>query len=209
VYIDSHLEIKDSFLQYVDLENKDSLESNQTLLSKERLLYLIQTNKHYTPNTQYKFMSGLTFFVEIPASQLSSFLKEDIAKLSLLKEFYMVDDIMVPATLDIFHSVNSIYLFFKETPLKTSGMVSGMAKTHKIRPILKLDNHSLPHPKATEMNEEESSLFTSSIRKGLLSGADYEKPSEKRVESKKTKRVRIQDHISMNRSKKNTGSTTS
>jgi hypothetical protein len=181
VYIDSHLEIKDFFVQYVDLESN----KKESVLSKERLLYLIQTNKHYTPDTQYKFMNGATFLVDIPPEHLSSFLKDDIHKLSFLKEFYMVDDIMIPVSLDIFHSVNSIYLFFKETPLKSSGL---MTKTHKIRPILKTcEDLSVNSLHNTNRDIEENQL--SSIKRG---------------DTKKTKRVRIQEHPPLNRSKKNT-----
>jgi hypothetical protein len=132
VYINLNLEIEDKVTQVVDLDISGNL-------SKERMLYLIQTHKIYTPNTQYKFMSGLLYHVDILPAHLQSFVKEEVsakhsvAKHSFLKEILVTDDIRIAPSLPLFHSIHGIYFFFKEALLKGSA-----GKTVKLNPILRI-----------------------------------------------------------------------
>jgi hypothetical protein len=151
VYVNLQSEIEKNIVKRVDLDH--------SILSKERLLYLIQTHKGYTPTTKYKFMNGLLYNVEV--SDIPLYLEEESNNLSFTKEFSMIDDLCIKPSFPIFHSLNSIYLFFKETPVRNKGV-----ELAKVKSILKTGDAS------------------------ILSGPQ------------KTKRVRIQDVVSLNKSKK-------
>jgi len=167
IYINQDLEIEDKVVETVDLEIKDG----NAWLSKERVLYLVQNRKIYTPTTQYKFIFGLLYNIDILPAHLQSFVREDpdsFEKSPFLKEITIVEDICIAPSLPIFHSIHSIYFFFKESVLKkmvaNSLVANSLKTTAKVKPILKTD--TVP-------------------------------PKEKQ-----TKRVRIQEILSANKSKK-------
>ena len=136
IYINVNLEVEDRVIQVVDLD----ISGNESILSKERILYLIQNHKMYTPTTQYKFMSGLLYHIDILAAHLQSFIKEDTGKLMshpFLKECFIVNDIIIKPSLPIFHSINAVYFFFKEEILKRATIKNTMvSKTAKVKPSL-------------------------------------------------------------------------
>lgn len=197
VYINEHLEIEDKITHCIDLDQiKDG---SGTILSKERLLYLIQTNKLYTPTTQYKFTNGLIYHIDVLPSHLQQYIKDVSNNYDKsLKEFYMVDDIIIRPSLSIFHSINAIYLFFKEGHLKSKLSGNG-GKTVRLKPILKpCGGVSSP------LNTDKSTATdnTNIVESELNSAVDLDLDLNTN-KKRQTKRVRISETSSLNKSKKN------
>jgi hypothetical protein len=156
VYINTHLEIEDRIVQTVPLEQTESA----AVLSKEQLLYLVQNNKMFTPKTQYKFMMGLIYNVDVLPAYLQQFVKDPPAGGGFLKEFCMVDDIRVPPSLHLFHSVNAIYLFFIEEDLKKMRLIGAVSITAKMLPELERVDKKTKRVRIAEEKEMSPSLKT-------------------------------------------------
>lgn len=106
--------IECSFI-YVDIDaNVKEVIHNQTIplenssLSRESLLQLIQKNKS-TSDIKYKLADILLFNID----------KDDINDIDIenennLKQLSFVKDIVVPSSLPFFHSLNNLYIIYKE-----------------------------------------------------------------------------------------------
>lgn len=170
VYINMDSCIEEQVIQIVELEPMETF----SVLSKERFLYLIQNHKIHTPTTRYKFMNSLLYNIDILPSYLQQYiLEESTGSGDYLKDISIVDDIRIPASLPIFHSLQSLYLFFQEKPLNGGG------KTVKVKPILRIVD-----PSVTPSNENSNSSRAAVVKE------------------KKTKRVRIQEMLNQSKKKR-------
>jgi hypothetical protein len=166
VYVNLNSEIEDRIVQTVDLQRVDG----KMILPKEQLLFLIQNNKIYTPTSQYKWLSGLIYNVDILPSHLQSFIREDLSeKSAFLREISILDDVVFPPSLPLFHSINGLYLFFKETLIKSE-------PSKLVKPILKLN---LDHPPAEKEDLNEKKGKTKRVR--IQSEVVSNKSKKKRI----------------------------
>jgi hypothetical protein len=89
-----------------------------SLLSKEKILELIQTRKIYTPDSKYKFEDVLSWNVDIEPENIETYSNIDFDKNSdyspYLKVLSFVGDIYIPDSIFIFHETNSLFFIFKE-----------------------------------------------------------------------------------------------
>ena len=108
-------------------------------LSFSKVLRLTQSKKYTTSNTKYIFKEACLFHVDLEAEHVQGFVNESddgIGLGSVDKRFFRVlpatEDIVIPPSMFMFHSVNALYFFFQEVPLKR---MSGP------KSILKMENH--------------------------------------------------------------------
>lgn len=84
-------------------------------ISKERILKIIQTNREL-PNSQnkYRFFDLLLFHVDIQPENIPRFSQPDNVSEGFFKVLPIFHDIVLEDSLRIFHSVNALYILFKE-----------------------------------------------------------------------------------------------
>ena len=104
-------------------------------VSKEILMKIIHDGKNNMPTKKYKLKDILVFNVDLESSKIQSFSEE----LQFMKKIPIVDDIVFAPSLYIFHYLNGIFMFFKESDsiepksiLKTESAV-GKKNTKKVR----------------------------------------------------------------------------
>ena len=108
-------------------------------IKPDMLLKIIQTKKLRTPVSKYKFTSLFTNVIDIDPDKIQSFSKTNehgIASVSFFKESPITVDVHIPASIFIFHSINTVYFFFQEV------LVAKHNHTIKsiLKPAIKVDN---------------------------------------------------------------------
>jgi hypothetical protein len=108
-------------------------------ITPDMLLKIIQTKKLRTPVSKYKFTSLFTHVIDIDPDKIQSFSKtneRDIASVSFFKEAPITAGIHIPASIFIFHHINTVYFFFQEV------LVAKHNHTIKsiLKPSIKVDN---------------------------------------------------------------------
>lgn len=109
----------------LSFENSDNNKNNNnnSVLKKETILQLIQSKKKATLHSKYKFMDILTYNVDLESEHVQNFAKSENL-LENSKHFFkvlpIVDDIIIPPSIFIFHGVNALYFLFKEQEIDVS-----------------------------------------------------------------------------------------
>ena len=128
---------------YINLENEiiDVIDEpivlyNSEVITKERCLQLVQS-KTKKDNIKYILKDTVLFHVSLEPEQIPLYNSGKMRELEL-KTFPILDDIVIPPSIFIFHDLNSLYFFFYESHqvgvksiLKTNGSV--IKKTKKVR----------------------------------------------------------------------------
>jgi len=107
-------------------ENKQN-----SYLSKETLLQIIQSRKIKTPFSKYKLTDVVSYLVDLEPENVQSFSNHEIAGQSIpfFKVRSFMDDIQFNNSIFIFHGINSIYFLFEEVEL--------LNHRHTLKSILK------------------------------------------------------------------------
>ena len=177
-------EISTYFL-FVDLDNnihkvssdKENLVvggDNKRMITKERLIQMIENKKKENSKTKYRLINILLYCNEIDANEIRNYAKtENIKEISTntLKVLSIFNDAIIPPSIFIFHTINAIYFIFKEIKNKNSANIPiyhGVLPKN-IKSILKdKTKHAKPKINGGEHNvtkkvsfQDESSLILS------------------------------------------------
>lgn len=118
IYINSNLVIDKVVNKKYSLSKIENVEGS--ILSENLLMHIIQNNKKLG-NHCYKYQGLATYFVNLEPDKIF-----DYAQNPLTIDFFsykntigpmITGPIVVPSTLFIFHSINTIYMFFHELEL--------------------------------------------------------------------------------------------
>jgi len=120
-YMREHSNMIKLFFIYIDdvtiehvIKGKEVLES--TCISKERLLQIIQNNRHYN-DKKYRLDDLLLFTIDLEPENMQSFSElSDLTQMagSFLKKIPIFEPIECSPSIFIFHDINSIYFLFNE-----------------------------------------------------------------------------------------------
>lgn len=92
-------------------------DGTKTVISSEQVLQLIQSNRISTPTTKYIFQESFLYYVDLESENLQQFIQGnnhvDISK-RFLQILPLLDDIVIPPSIFVFHHLNSLYFLFKE-----------------------------------------------------------------------------------------------
>ena len=111
--------------------NNDKLEH---ILPKELVLQLIQNKRIYNPTSKYIFKNSWLYLVDLEPENIQDYSKsENFHQLSsgFMRVFHTIQDIYIPSSIFIFHSLNMLYFLFEEVSVKYSP-----------KPILKIGSSS-------------------------------------------------------------------
>jgi len=137
IYINQNNYIEKIMREMITLTVGDS--GSGSHITPDMLLKIIQTKKLRTPVSKYKFTSLFTNVIDIDPDKIQSFSKTNehgIASVSFFKESPITVDVHIPASIFIFHSINTVYFFFQEV------LVAKHNHTIKsiLKPAIKVDN---------------------------------------------------------------------
>ena len=93
----------------------DSIEfapSDPRIISKEKLLQLIQLHKKSDANTQYTLKDICLFHIDAEPEQIGSFHEQSFSQ--YWTPYPIVDSIVLPPSIFIFHSLHTLYFFYYE-----------------------------------------------------------------------------------------------
>ena len=118
-------------------------EKSGHILPKEFVLQLIQNKRIYTPTSKYIFKNSWLYLVDLEPENIQDYSKsENFHQLSssFMHIFHTIQDIHIPSSIFIFHSLNMLYFLFKEVSVK-----------YQPKPILKIGlNSSIPKDKSNK-----------------------------------------------------------
>lgn len=109
------------------------------VISNEELIRMAENKKYKTPTSRYKLKDLLLFNVDLEPEHIQAYAKNDdfIAfSKPFMKVLSIVDKIIIPDSVFIFHDINTLYFIFEEVEVELIGGNKPVA----IKSILKKDN---------------------------------------------------------------------
>lgn len=131
-------------------------------ISKERVLQMVQQNK-IVGSTKYNLENIMVYNVSLESENIQKYVNNDnLVEISqpFIKNLSVIDEIRISPSIFIFHSLNSVFFFFKQNVsqkpvpiksiLKIGNVVDEHKKTKKVRiqevrsarPLKKLKNNA-------------------------------------------------------------------
>jgi|LauGreSuBDMM15SN_2_FD.fasta_scaffold06421_2 hypothetical protein len=118
----------DVFFIYINKSNsidKTTCESHpviNNILEKENLIGLIQKKRNPNPNTRYKLLDTMLFYIDIEPNEIMDYAnskESDSGGSRWLKSLPIIDDVVINPAIELFHDTNSIFIILQEmTPVK-------------------------------------------------------------------------------------------
>lgn len=158
--------------QCIDKFTRKKYPVANNVLTRDTVLGIIQTNKTAT-SKKYKLMDVLLYHVDLEPQHIQTFAQSTDIPASA-KPFFtvlpIVDEISIPPSIFIFHSINSVFFVYKEQDtgshnhtiksiLKTTSLVAEPKPTHTKKVRISMDTQQqdfVPHrsskPKKTRKN---------------------------------------------------------
>jgi hypothetical protein len=126
IYINVDNEIHKIISEIHDLEVDE--DDSEPFLSKDYVLSVVSKNINLE-KSHYRLFDILLFNVDLEPSDISSLSFDN-----LTKKISILDDIVIPKSIPIFHSTNALYFIFKEIPVvkKPSLIISGEEKLDEV-----------------------------------------------------------------------------
>lgn len=164
IYTNHENEIDKVITEKHDCLRENTKEDLTSYIPRDLLLKLIQNKKiAYSPK-RYKLVDVLLYNIELEPKDLPT---EEIKKPNF-KKLSLIDDVVIPPSIFIFHSLNALYIFFKEDNIFLSK-----------KPPLKILEENV------DMTKNIVQIQTNKTRRRLI------KP-----ERRQTKHISIKDHKS-------------
>ena len=92
------------------------------------VLRLVQSKRCVTANTKYIFREVCLYNVDLEAEHVQGFVYNEEPR-SFFRVLPATEDIVIPPSIFIFHSVNTLYFYFQEVPLKRVPEPKSILKT--------------------------------------------------------------------------------
>jgi len=112
IYVNLQSEIEQVICEHETLSQLQ----NKSIISKERVLQLMQNKKNLN-NIKYNIDSILLYNVSIEPENIQKYVNSDIVE-PFLKVYPIVDEILIHPSIFIFHEINCIYFIFKQIDVK-------------------------------------------------------------------------------------------
>ena len=108
--------------------------NNEFRIPFSQVLRLVQSKRYVTSNTKYIFREVCLFNVDLEAEHVQGFVNDgdgdgDGDSGRFFRVLPATEDIVIPPSIFIFHSVNTLYFYFQEVLLKRAGEPRSILKT--------------------------------------------------------------------------------
>jgi len=115
VYINPNDYIENILFETINLEFNIDFDSKFSIITKEAVLKIIQSKKKVL-DLKYKLVDILSFVVDVEPENIQSFNKTDLDdSKTFLKNVPIFNDIHIDKSIFVFHNINSLFFFFKES----------------------------------------------------------------------------------------------
>ena len=166
VYLNTNLEITKIDKETIKLITNSHNTNNKSYISKEQLLQIVQTKKVIEKN-KYKLFDMLLFTVDLDPKYIQKYVNGECNEIVKLKPIPIIDDIFIPPSLFIFHSLHTFFLFFVEVEQNSSpnGYICNLLSRDiepsiSIKSILKIsDNKKLKQTKKVRISENDNLII--------------------------------------------------
>jgi hypothetical protein len=121
IFINQHQYIDKIVVEEIihDTEATSVEDTDEFRIPFSKVLQMIQSKKYVTSTTKYVFKEVSMFHIDLEPEHIQSFVNDNDN--SNYSRFFRVlpssEDIVIPASIFIFHSVNALYFLFQEIPL--------------------------------------------------------------------------------------------
>jgi hypothetical protein len=134
IYINQYLMIDSVEKEILLLPESDISLSH--IIPKEKLIKLVKSKQKNTSTSKYILKETLLYHIPLEPEQISSYITDSQEKdiSPFLRVFPIIEDIILPPSLFIFHSVNGLYFCYYEVLEKNS------KKSPPIKSILKSES---------------------------------------------------------------------
>jgi len=95
---------------------------NYNVISKERVLQIVQNKKLLDHNLKYTIDNILVYNVSIEPENIQKYVNSESVE-CFLKIYPIIDEIQLPPSIFIFHEINSIYFIFKQSEVKPKSIL--------------------------------------------------------------------------------------
>ena len=168
-YINTHDYIEKIICEDIPLESH----LDGSLITKERLIQIIQNKKIKTSNTKYKLLDSFLCNFDIPPSSIYSFYKNSSPSInSYMKNINIIEDLFISPSIFVFHDINTLFFIFEEHLVEKH--------EHTIKSILKPVSNS-NHREPLSKNKQKTT------KKVRIIDSNTIKPTKKLRKTKKHK----------------------
>jgi hypothetical protein len=132
---------------FVDIENNiHKINSSKEILSiiddkkvitKERLIQIIECKKRENPKIKYRLTNVLLYCNELNTDDICTYAKTENIEEDGLQVLSIFNDAIIPKSIFIFHSINTIYFIFKQVREKSYPLYVKKKDNNNIKSILK------------------------------------------------------------------------
>jgi hypothetical protein len=113
IYVNSESSIDTIITDTITLDW--NVEKSCKYIPKEQVLRLIQERKKRVSKTQYIYKDACMFIVDLEPDHVQAYAKSETDySNSFLLKIPIIDDIVVPPSIFVFHGMNSVYFIFQE-----------------------------------------------------------------------------------------------
>ena len=159
IFINKNLYIDNIKCELIDVKKQPN--TNQTLITQEQILQIIQKHKTNKLTMNYKLKEILTYIVDIDTQQdIREYVSTEISiKNNPFFKTYsnMVDEIKIPESIFIFHDINSIYFIFQERETIPQNQV--------YKSILKIDKRENDRKNTKKVRIQDKIHFSQPMKK--------------------------------------------
>lgn len=152
IYMNKNLEITK-----VDKENIKLNNNSKRYISKEQLLQIVQTKKIVEKN-KYKLLEMLLLSLHLDPIDIQKYVNGECSEITQLKTIPIINDVIIPPSLFIFHSLHTFYLFFTEIDIDIPSIKSILKPSQP-------DNAKMKQTKKVRIAESENAVISQKIHK--------------------------------------------
>jgi hypothetical protein len=154
IYMNKNLEITKIDKENIKLNNNNN---NKRYISKEQLLQIVQTKKIVEKN-KYKLLEMLLFLLHLDPIDIQKYVNGECSEITHLKTIPIINDVIIPPSLFIFHSLHTFYLFFTEIDVDTPTIKSILKPSQPA-------NTKIKQTKKVRIAESENTVIAQKIHK--------------------------------------------
>jgi hypothetical protein len=114
IYINSKQEIEKTEKETIELRKINSTQKYKIGITNEQLLHFIQKKKNTLFTKKYKLDNVLLYNIDIEPTHIHKYVNENYTDNTTLVSVPIVKDIVIPPSLLIFHSIQTLYCIFIE-----------------------------------------------------------------------------------------------
>ncbi len=113
--------------KYIYINSKDEIEKieenltnvdNQGIISKNRLVDIVQKRRNFISDKKYGLFDILTYIIDLDSKSLQIYSKTQNIDQEISKQFFkkhtVFNDIILPESISVFDKINTLYFIFKE-----------------------------------------------------------------------------------------------